>query len=262
MATPRPRFAANLSFLFTELPFLERFGAAAVAGFPACEMMFPYDHPVEDVVEAVRAAGLPVVLMNLPPGDWAAGERGLAALPDRMHDFASALELGLRYATALGCPRLHCLSGLRPEGVAEPDIRRTLVTNLRRAADAAAWQGVEILVEAINPRDMPGYVLTRIDDALALIAEVDRPNVGLQLDLYHAQVVHGDLTTWLERALPVTRHIQIANVPGRHEPDHGEIAYDWLFARLDALGYGGFIGCEYRPRTTTRAGLGWLDRYR
>lgn len=251
-----PRFAANLSLMFADRPFLDRFAAAAEAGFTAVEFLFPYDHPVEAVARRVAEQDLVLALFNLPPGDWELGERGLAALPEREARFAAAVETGLAYAEMLRPTRLHVMAGIA-EG---PAARACYVENLRRAC-AAAPERV-FVVEPINHRDMPGYHLSRVDDALRVIEAVDAPNLRLQLDLYHAQIMEGDLTRLIERVAPALGHVQIAGVPDRAEPDTGELNADWLFETLDRVGYDGFVGCEYRPAGRTEDGLGWLARWR
>jgi hydroxypyruvate isomerase len=256
-----PRFSANLSFLYTEVPFLDRFAGAAQDGFRAVEFAFGYDFPAEEVAARLKAHGLTQVLINAPPGAYAAGERGLAALPGREHEFAASVATALLYAQALGCPRIHVMAGVLPEG-ADTELRArhrsTFVRNLRFAAREAQEHGVALTVEPINPRDVPGYFLTTQAEAHAIRAEVGAPNVSVQMDLYHAQIVEGDLSEKLRRWLPHIGHIQIAGVPGRHEPDVGEINYRHLFALLDELGYSGWVGCEYRPLAGTSAGLGWM----
>ncbi|MCL2345471.1 MAG: hydroxypyruvate isomerase [Desulfobulbus sp.] len=256
-----PKFAANLSFLFTEMPFAERFARAAAAGFKGVEMLFPYDWPADEVAGWLRAAGLEAVLFNLPPGDWAAGERGLACLPGRQEAFAESVERALTYARRLGCRRLHGLAGIRPAGIAETELEATYIANLRHAADRLASIGATLTIEPINSRiDMPGYWLDDIGRARRLLDAIGRDNVGLQLDLYHAQILQGDLARTIQSHLERIVHIQIADNPGRHEPGSGEIHYPYLFELLDRLGYAGWVGCEYRPLTTTAAGLGWLPR--
>lgn len=260
-----PRFAANLSLLYTELPFLDRFAAAAADGFEAVEFLFPYAWPADELAARLRDHGLQQVLFNAPPGDWDGGERGLACLPGREAEFAAGIDRALTYARALGCPRLHVMAGLVPAGLAPEQARRTYVANLRETAPRAAEAGVQLLIEPINPRDMPGFFLSRQDQAHALIDEIGQPNVGVQMDLYHTQIVEGDLAMKIRRFVPGGRvgHIQIAGVPERHEPDVGELNYPYLFRLLDELGYGGWIGCEYRPQRGavpggTRDGLGWI----
>ncbi|MDP2879963.1 MAG: hydroxypyruvate isomerase [Azonexus sp.] len=255
-----PKFAANLSFLFIDAPFAERFQRAAAAGFQGVEYLFPYDWPVHDVAEWLKAAAVEQVLFNLPPGDWAAGERGLACLPHRQGEFAESVEQALNYAMVLDCERVHCMAGLRPAGVGEAELEATYIANLRFAADRFATVGVTVMIEPINSRiDMPGYWLDDVNKALRLLDAIARPNVKLQLDLYHAQIIQGDLARTIEANLGRIGHIQIADNPGRHEPGTGEINYPFLFDLLDRLGYDGWVGCEYKP-LTTEAGLGWLAR--
>ena len=256
-----PKFAANLSFLFADRPFSERFAAAAAAGFQGVEYLFPYDWPAHDVADWLRDADVEQVLFNLPPGDWAAGERGLACLPHRQGEFAESVEQALDYAMILDCERVHCMAGLRPAGHDEAELEATYVANLRHAADRFATIGATVTIEPINSRiDMPGYWLDGVDKAIRLLDAVDRDNVKLQLDLYHAQIIQGDLARTLEAHIGRIGHVQIADNPGRHEPGSGEINYPFLFALLDRLGYAGWVGCEYKPLTTTEAGLGWLPR--
>ena len=258
-----PRFAANLSFLFTEVPFPARFGEAAHAGFRAVEFAFAYEYRLQELVAEQRAHRVDVVLLNAPPGDWDAGDRGLASLPGREHEFAASVANALRYAQALSCPRVHVMAGVLPTGVddAERERRtRTYVRNLRFAATEAAAQGVTILIEPINPRDMPGYLLTTQAQAHAVRGEVGAPNLKVQMDFYHAQIVEGDLPEKLRQWLPHIGHVQIAGVPGRHEPDSGEVNYSYIFKTLDELKYDGWVGCEYRPAQGTAAGLTWLYR--
>lgn len=254
-----PKFAANLSFLFTDAPFPARFARAAAAGFAGVEYLFPYDWPAADIAGWLHAAGLEQVLFNLPPGDWAAGERGLACLPQRRAEFAAGVETALAYAEALGCRRVHCMAGLRPAGIAEAELRATYVANLRHAAERFAGIGATVLIEPINSRiDMPGYWLDDVAKAFSLCAEVDRSNVGVQLDLYHAQIIQGDLARTLSDNLSRIGHVQIADNPGRHEPGSGEIHYPFLFALLDRLGYTGWVGCEYKPLAGSEEGLSWM----
>ncbi|MCE1182788.1 MAG: hydroxypyruvate isomerase [Rhodocyclales bacterium] len=254
-----PKFAANLSFLFTEVPFSERFACAAAAGFAGVEYLFPYDWPAKQVARWLAAAGVKQVLFNLSPGDWLAGERGLTCLPGRQDEFAASVEQALIYAQTLDCQRVHCMAGLRPAGVDEAELEAIYVANLRYAADRLAKAGVTVMIEPINSRiDMPGYWLDDVQKGFRLLQAVDRKNVKLQLDLYHAQIIQGDLARTIEANLPHIGHIQIADNPGRHEPGSGEIHYPYLFDLLDRLGYTGWVGCEYKPLTTTEAGLGWL----
>ncbi len=255
-----PRFAANLSMMYTEFDFLDRFAAAAQDGFQGVEYLFPYAWPAEQIAERLRRHGLQQVLFNAPPGDWDAGERGLASLPGCEDEFRAGIAQALAYAAALDCPRVHVMAGLLPEGADRARHRATYVANLRWACTEAEAAGRTLLLEPINTRDMPGYFLNRQDDAHALVAEVGAPNLAVQMDLYHCQIVEGDLTARLRRHLPSGRvgHLQIAGVPERHEPDTGEVNYPYLFGVIDALGYGGWIGCEYRPAAGTRAGLRWM----
>jgi 2-dehydrotetronate isomerase len=260
-----PRFAANLSFLYTEVPFLDRFAAAARDGFRAVEFAFGYDFAAKEIAARLRTHGLELVLINAPPGDLAAGDRGLAALPGREHEFAASVVTALAYAQTLACPRVHIMAGVLPTGAnAEQRARHrsTFVRNLRFAAREAEEQGVTLTVEPINLRDVPGYFLNTQADAHAIREEAGVPNLKVQMDLYHAQIVEGDLSERLRHWLPQIGHIQIAGVPGRHEPDVGEINYRYLFALLDELGYAGWVGCEYRPREGTSAGLEWLKALR
>ena len=254
-----PKFAANISMLFSELPFLDRFAAARDAGFPAVEFQAPYAFSAAEIAERVERAGLPVVLINAPMGDAKAGERGLAAQPGREADFAASIEIALNYAQAFGCRQMHVLAGRNVgERVAQEAV---YIANLRRAADRAAAAGVTLLIEPLNLRDNPGYFLTTTGMATALLDRIDRPNVGLQFDLYHCQISEGDLAQHVRSLFGRYPHIQIAGVPERHEPDQGEINFAYLFDLLDELGYGGWIGCEYRPKAGTLAGLGWARRW-
>jgi hydroxypyruvate isomerase len=257
-----PRFAANLSMMFNEVPFLDRFGAAARAGFEAVEFLFPYDHPPEEVAGPLHVAGLRNVLFNMPPGDWARGERGIAALPGREAEFREGVATALRYAGALATPVLHAMSGLVPDGTDRAAARRTYVENLRHAAKALAADGRTLVIEPINGRDMPGYFLQTQADAHAIREEIGAPNLLVQMDLYHAQIVEGDLSVKLRRWIRHIGHVQIASVPERHEPDGGEVSYPHLFRLLDELGYAGWVGCEYRPARGTLEGLGWFEPWR
>ena len=256
-----PRFAANLSMLFTEVPLLERFGRAARAGFTAVELQFPYEQPAAVLREELVRHGLSMVLHNLPAGDWAAGDRGIAADPGRVAEFRAGVARALEYATTLQVPRLNCLAGKLPPGVSAADARATLVVNLRHAAAALHEAGLTLLIEPINRFDVPGFVLQRSDDALALMDEVGAPNLKLQYDVYHQQRTEGELAATIERLLPRIGHIQVADNPGRHEPGTGEIHWPYLFAHLDRIGYGGHVGCEYKPAAGTEAGLGWMERF-
>lgn len=256
-----PNLAANLSMMFTEVPFLDRFAAAAGAGFGAVEYLFPYEWPADTLAERLAAEGLQQVLFNLPPGDWEKGERGLAALPGREDDFRQALEQALTYAKTLDCPQVHAMAGLAATDGARTAMADTYVSNLKWAADRCARDGIGLLIEPINPFDIPGYFLNHSYQARRIIAAVGHPNLKLQCDLYHMQRLEGHLAETLDACWDVIGHIQIAGVPGRHEPDRGEINYPYLFDRIDAKGYQGWIGCEYRPEGDTVAGLGWARRY-
>jgi hydroxypyruvate isomerase len=258
-----PRLSANLSFLFNELPFLDRFGAAARAGFRAVEFAFAYDVAPAGIAARLAEHGLECVLINAPPGDLDAGERGLASLPSRESDFAASIGQALGLASALRCPRIHVMSGVVPQEAdpAERALRRkTLVRNLREACVEAARRDVTLLIEALNPRDVPNYLFSTQAEAHAIREEVGAPNLEVQMDFYHTQIVEGDIARKLERWLPHIGHIQIAGVPGRHEPDIGEIGYAWLLRRVDELGYDGWVGCEYRPLRDTMSGLAWRER--
>jgi hydroxypyruvate isomerase len=256
-----PRLAANLSWLFTELPLIERFAAAAEAGFRAVEMLFPYELPATSVRAQLDAHDLALVLLNLPPGDWAAGERGLAALPGREADFAAALRTALAYAHVCGTQRVHAMAGNVPPGADRTAFLETYVANLRHAARSAAAEGMTVLIEPLNAIDNPGYFLRTTTQALAIIDRVGEPNLALQLDLYHTQVSEGDLERRIRALAGRYAHVQIAGNPHRNEPDSGEVRYDYLLEVLDAIGYAGWVGCEYRPRGETGAGLGWTRRY-
>ena len=255
-----PRFAANLSFLYEEHAFLDRFEAAARDGFRAVEYLFPYEHEAREIRARLDAHGLTQVLFNAPPGDWAKGERGIASLPGREEEFQAGIRQALDYAAVLGNARLHVMAGLLEAGLFRGAHHDVFIENIAWAAQQAAAQGVTILLEPINARDMPGYFLHRQDEAHAVCEEIGAPNLRVQFDCYHAQIVEGDLTTKLRQQMPRIGHVQIASVPERHEPDEAnELNYPFLFRLLDELGYDGWVGCEYRPRAGTSAGLGWLQ---
>lgn len=253
-----PKFAANLSMLFTELPFMDRFKAARAAGFEAVEYLFPYDYSQENLSAALKTNGLQQVLHNLPAGDWAAGERGIACHPERVAEFREGVTRAIDYAKALACPQLNCLAGKIPSGVSPAQAHATLVANLRFAAAALQAADIRLLVEPVNHFDIPGFFLTRTDQALALLDDVGSSNLFLQYDIYHAQRMEGELASTITKHLPRIAHIQLADNPGRNEPGTGEINYAWLFKHIDAAGYRGWIGCEYKPKTSTTEGLGWM----
>ncbi|KGR95023.1 2-oxo-tetronate isomerase [Burkholderia sp. ABCPW 111] len=256
-----PRFAANLTMMYNEHAFLERFAAAARDDFKAVEYLFPYDFPAAELKSRLDANGLVQALFNAPPGDWAAGERGIASLPGREDEFKRAIDTALGYARVIGNDKIHVMAGLIAPEQDRAKHRDTYLRNLAHAAEAARAQNATIVIEPINPRDMPGFFLNRQDDAQAICREVGAPNLKVQFDCYHCQIVEGDLATKLTRDIAGIGHIQIAGVPERHEPDVGEIHYPYLFQLIDALGYDGWIGCEYRPRAGTSEGLGWLAPY-
>jgi hydroxypyruvate isomerase len=257
-----PKFAANLTMQFGEVDFLSRFESAAQAGFKGVEFMFPYAFEAGDIAERLAANGLEQVLFNMPPGDWDAGERGLTCLPDRVGEFQDGVGKALEYAKALGCPRLHTMAGLKPEGVDEDAVRETYVSNVRFAATELAKAGIMLVLEPINCRDMPGFYLNYSAQALAIIEEIGAPNVKLQYDIYHMQRMEGELANTIEANLDKIGHMQLADLPGRHEPGTGEINYPFLFKFIDEVGYDGWIGCEYVPAAGTEAGLGWFAPYK
>jgi hydroxypyruvate isomerase len=244
--------------MFNELPFPQRFAAAARAGFKGVEFLFPYDHQPAEVAGWLKENGLFNALFNMPPGDWAAGERGVASLPGREEQFRAGVATALEYAKAQGTPCLHAMAGLLPAGADRAAHRAVYVENLRYAARALAPQGIMLLIEPINSRDMPGYFLSTQADAHAIREAVGEPNLKVQMDFYHAQIMEGDITMTLKKYFEHIGHIQIASVPDRHEPDDGEVDYRYVFRLLDQLGYAGWVGCEYRPRARTEDGLGWL----
>jgi 2-dehydrotetronate isomerase len=257
------RFAANLTMMYGEHAFPDRFAAAARDGFTAVEYLFPYEYPAQDLAAWLQAHGLTQALFNAPPGDWAAGERGLACVPGKETEFRAGIRTAVAYAQTLRCPRVHVMSGIQPKGVERVALRRTLMANLAWAAGIAAAASVELLIEPINTRDMPGYFLNRQDEAHAIIAEIGCPALKVQMDLYHCQIVEGDVSMKLRKYLaddPLKKvgHIQIASVPARNEPDRGELNYDYLLDLIEDLRYPGWIGCEYRPKAGTSEGLTWL----
>ena len=257
-----PRFAANVSMLFAEHPFLDRFAQARAAGFEAVECLFPYTHPAAEIRARLEDAGLRLVLFNAAPGDWERGEKGLAALPGREAEFRDGIARALDYAGTLGCPRLHVVAGLAPAGIARDTLLATYAANLAWAAERCAAQGVKPLIEPINARDMPRYVLNTTGQAAAIIEAIGPDRLGLQFDLYHTQITEGDITRRFEALLPLITHAQVADTPGRHEPGTGEVNWSYVFDRIDAMGYRGWIGCEYRPAAGTEEGLGWLAPWR
>lgn len=257
-----PKFSANLSMLFTEVDFLDRFASAAKAGFKAVEYMFPYEWSKEELAGALESNQLQQVLFNLPAGDWAGGERGIACIPGREGEFKDGVESALAYAEALRCPTVNCLIGLTPEGVSADKVRRLLVGNLRFAAAALEEKGVQLVVEMLSHKAVPGFYLVKTRDALQLLEEVNHPNIKMQYDVYHMQIMEGNLIDTLSANMSRIGHIQIADNPGRHEPGTGEINCPNVFAAIDAAGYQGWIGCEYAPAGTTEEGLGWMAPYK
>jgi hydroxypyruvate isomerase len=255
-----PKFSANLSMLFTELPFLDRFEAAARANFKAVEFLFPYAFPASDIKQRLDDNGLQLVLHNLPAGNWEAGERGIACDSNRTEEFRAGVANGIAYAQALGVGQVNCLAGKTPAGVSQDALRDTFVSNLVYAAQAFNAAGLRLLIEPINTFDIPGFYLSRTDQALSILDAVGADNAFVQYDIYHAQRMEGELAATMQKHLPRIGHIQLADNPGRNEPGTGEINYPFLFAHLDRIGYQGWIGCEYKPATTTVAGLGWLQR--
>jgi len=252
-----PKLAANVTMMFNEVPFLERFRAAAAAGFGAVEFLFPYDHAADDIAAELERHQLTNVLFNGPPGNWAAGERGMACLPDRRDEFRRGIATAVEYTVRLGTPSLHVMAGVVPAGADLAAYRACFVENLRFAADALAAQGRMALIEPLNHRDIPGYFLTKQADAHAIREAVDRPNLKVQMDFYHAQISEGDLATTFRKYVDAIGHVQIAGVPGRNEPDRSEIDYAFLLNLIDEAGYTGWVGCEYRPRAGTDEGLAW-----
>ena len=256
-----PKLAANLSMLWNELPFLDRFEAAAKAGFRGVEFLFPYEYPKEALAERLQRHGLAQVLHNLPPGDWAKGERGIACHPARVGEFQDGVGRAIDYARALGCRQLNCLAGIAPTGADPAELRGTFVANLRFAAEKLQAAGIRLLIEPINTYDIPGFFLSRSAQALDILRDVGSPNLYLQYDIYHMQRMEGELASTIKANLARIAHLQLADNPGRNEPGTGEINYRFLFGFLDAIGYDGWIGCEYKPKTTTAEGLGWLGAH-
>jgi hydroxypyruvate isomerase len=256
-----PKFSANLTMLFNEVDFLDRFEKAAKAGFKAVEYLFPYAWKKEQLVERLGAYGLIQVLHNLPAGDWNKGERGIACLPGRETEFQDGVGQAIEYAKALKCPQVNCLVGLTPAGVPGTKVRKTLIANLRFAAAALEKEGIRLLLEALNDKDSPGFHLVRTADVLGLIKEVGHPDVYVQYDVYHMQIMEGNLIKTIQANIDKIAHIQIADNPGRNEPGTGEINYPNLFKAIDAAGYKGWIGCEYKPAAKTEDGIGWMKPY-
>ena len=257
-----PNFAANLTMLYNEHDFLDRFAAAAADGFAGVEYLFPYSYPKDELAARLREYRLVQALHNLPAGDWAAGERGIACLAGREDEFRASVGLGIEYATALGCKRVNCLAGIPPKDAPAATVRRTFIENLRHAAPAFEKAGIGLVVEAINTRDIPGFYLNRSAQSIEIMDEVGSDNLSLQYDFYHMQIMEGDLVPTFRRIKDRIGHVQIADTPGRNEPGTGEINYPFIFAALDEAGYDGWVGCEYKPATTTAAGLGWFAPYR
>jgi hydroxypyruvate isomerase len=256
-----PRFAANLSMMFNEVPFLDRFAAAREAGFEGVEFLFPYDFPAAEIRARLKGEGLTQALFNMPPGDWANGERGLASLPGRQMEFREAVKRALDYAAALECRHVHCMAGIPSADVAPGTAAALYAANLAWAAEQAFPAGVKLVIEPINHRDMPGYFLNTQAQGAAVIEAIGYDRLGLQFDLYHVQITEGDITKRMEKHMPIISHMQIADVPARNEPGTGEIGWSYVFRRMDELGYLGWVGCEYRPAGDTVAGLGWRERF-
>ncbi len=256
-----PKFSANLSMLFTEVGFADRFERAARAGFKAVECQFPYELPKEDIAERLGKYGQELVLYNIPAGNWAAGERGIACLPGRESEFQEGVGKAIEYAKLLKCPRINCLVGLTPKDAPTDKVRQTLVNNLKFAADAMQKAGISLLVEMLNDKDVPGFYLVRTQDTLKLFEEVKHANLWLQYDIYHMQVMEGNLAKTIQENVGRIGHIQLADNPGRHEPGTGEINFTNLFKFIDESGYTGWIGCEYKPAGATEDGLGWVKPY-
>jgi hydroxypyruvate isomerase len=256
-----PRFCANLGFLFPDIPFLERFAAAACAGFSGVEFASPYEYPAAELRSRLKDSGLTQVLINSPAGNRAAGERGFACLPGRERSFRDGVEQALDYAVALGCQRVHVMAGVPPTDVALDTAAALYAANLAWAGERGLAAGVKLVIEPLNPRDAPGYLLRTQEQGAAIAATIGRDRLGLQFDIYHCQIAQGDVTTRLGALMPAIDHMQLADVPGRHEPGTGEIGWDYVFRRIDELGYAGWIGCEYTPLGGTAEGLAWRQRY-
>jgi len=253
-----PQFAANLTMLFNEYPFMERFEKAAKSGFQAVEFLFPYAYSAHEIRQQLDQNNLRLVLHNFPPGDWDAGERGIACMPDRVEEFQAGVTKAIEYATVLGVNQLNCLAGKTPEGIDPSLLRKTFIANLKYAAAALKKANIKLLIEPINTYDIPGFYLTKTEQALDILNEVDSDNLFIQYDIYHAQRMEGELSKTLERNISKIAHIQLADNPGRNEPGTGEINYAYLFKLIDRIGYAGWIGCEYKPSNQTESGLGWI----
>lgn len=256
-----PRLAANLSMMFNEVPFLDRFDAAAKAGFGAVEFLFPYEWPAAELKRRLEANGLTQALFNMPPGDWAGGERGLASLPGRQQEFRDNVAKALEYAEILDCKLIHCMAGIPPQGTHPVTAAALFASNVAWAAEQAKAAGRRLALEPINHRDMPGYHLNTMAQGAAVVDALGIDRVGLQFDIYHCQTTEGDVTKRMEALIGRIVHMQIADVPARNEPGTGEIGWEFVFRQIDTLGYTGFVGCEYRPRGDTVAGLGWRTRF-
>ncbi len=255
------KFSANLTFLYQDKPFLERFAAAAADGFPAVEYLGPYAEPKEKVVAALENAGLEQALFNVPSGDWPGGERGIACLPDRVEEFRAGIATAIDYAKALECPKLNVISGLVKPGADAHVLEDVLVENLRYAAPRVAEAGIKLLIEPINLRDIPGFFLSTTGHAERILERVGHDNLYIQYDFYHMQVMQGDLVPTYERLRDRIAHVQVADNPGRNEPGTGEINYRYIFAALERLGYDGYVGCEYKPKSGTSEGLSWMKEF-
>jgi hydroxypyruvate isomerase len=256
-----PKFNANLSMMFNEVDFIDRFAAAAKAGFKGVEFLFPYAYDKNQLAETARKNNLQVILFNMPPGDWNAGDRGMACDPARMTEFQDNVGKAIEYSLALNCKQIHCMAGLMPRGVSSEKMREAYIANLQFAGKEMAKHQLRLLIEAINTRDIPGFYLNYSDQAFDIMHYAAVPNLVFQYDIYHMQIMEGDLAPTIEKNLAKIGHMQLADTPGRHEPGTGEINYGFLFQHIDRIGYQGWIGCEYRPATTTEAGLGWLKPY-
>ena len=257
-----PRFCANLTMMFNEHPFMDRFAAAAKAGFKAVEFLFPYDHPAAEIRARLNDHGLEQILFNMPPGDWSVGERGLASLPGRTAEFRDGVKRALDYAAVLGTARLHCMAGLVPSGTAPGTAASLYAANLAWACERAHAAGVLVVIEPINHRDMPGFFLNTTDQGAAVVEAIGRDRLALLFDIYHCQVTEGDVTSRMAKLLPLIGHVQVADVPARNEPGTGELNWRYVFDRMDALGYSGWVGCEYRPAADTVSGLSWMEQFR